>query len=256
MPVCGAQTKDAKGCTDSPLLSRFPGSIITGCRSADDDAFKFDMPTGKPQKVLEGKYQEIRYHFPSTASKAQVVRNLVTALHTAGYTFDLDTGEFGDYTVHLGKTWISVQISGSGDYREVFVTETTLTQDVVANAAALSTGLSGAGHVVVNGILFDTGKADLKPESDAALQQVSKLLKGDPGIKVYVVGHTDNVGGLAANLDLSKRRAAAVEQVLTTKYGIPAAQLASFGAGPCAPVASNDSEDGRTLNRRVELVKQ
>src|ERR1035438_934491 len=86
LPVCTPQTKDAKGCTDSPLLSRFPDSIITGCRSVDDDSFKFDMGAGKPQKALEGKYQEIRYHFPSTASKAQVVRNLTTALHTAGYT--------------------------------------------------------------------------------------------------------------------------------------------------------------------------
>jgi outer membrane protein OmpA-like peptidoglycan-associated protein len=251
-----AQAKDAKGCEDSPLLSRFPGSIITGCTSKDDESFRFDMATGTPQKVLEGKYQEIRYHFPSTASKAQVVRNLTTALHAAGYTFDLDSGGYGDYTVHMGKTWISVQISGSGDYREVFVTETTLTQDVVANAAALSSGLSGAGHVVVNGILFDTGKADVKPESDAALQEVSKLLKGDPKLTVYVVGHTDNVGGLAANIDLSKRRAAAVAQLLTAKYGIPAARLSPYGDGPYAPVASNDSEDGRALNRRVELVKQ
>jgi outer membrane protein OmpA-like peptidoglycan-associated protein len=110
--------------------------------------------------------------------------------------------------------------------------------------------------VVINGILFDTGKADIKPESDAALAEVSKLLKGDPKLLVYVVGHTDNVGGLAANMDLSRRRAAAVSQLLTTKYGIPAAQLSPFGNGPYAPVASNDSEDGRAANRRVELVKQ
>jgi len=131
-----------------------------------------------------------------------------------------------------------------------------LPEEVVANAAALSTALTGAGHTVVNGILFDTGKADLKPESDPALQEVAKMLKGNAALKVYVVGHTDNVGGLAANMDLSKRRAASVVQSLTTKYGVSAAQLQSYGDGPYAPVASNDSEDGRTLNRRVELVKQ
>jgi OmpA-OmpF porin, OOP family len=256
LPVCTAQAKDAKGCVDSPLLSRFPGSIITSCRNMDDESFKFNMPSGKPQKTLEGKYQEIRYRFPSTASKPQVVRNLTTALHSAGYVFDLDTGAYGDYTVHMGKTWLSVQISASGDYREVFVTETALTQDVVATAAALATGLTAAGHVVVNGILFDTGKADLKPESAAALQEISKLLSGDPKLKVYVVGHTDNVGSLAANIDLAKRRAAAVVLSLTTQYAVPAARLQSFGNGPYAPVASNDSEDGRALNRRVELVKQ
>jgi len=143
-----------------------------------------------------------------------------------------------------------------GWYKETIVVEQAMTQEVVANAAALSGGLAGNGHVIVNGILFDTGKADVKPESDPALQEVAKMLKGNPALKVYVVGHTDNVGGLAANIDLSKRRAAAVVASLTTKYGIPAAQLQPYGDGPYAPVASNDAEDGRALNRRVELVKQ
>ena len=216
------------------------------------------MGPSKPAKTIEGKFEQVFYHYPSTASKAQVVRNVKTALLTAGYIFDMDSGDYGAFTVHMGKTWMYVAVGGGGVLNLTAVTETVLTQDVVANAsaAAMGTSLSGAGHVVVNGILFDTGKADVKPESDAALQEVSKLLKGDPKLKVYVVGHTDNVGALAANMDLSKRRAAAVVQVLATKYGIPAAQLASFGAGPYAPVASNDSEDGRTFNRRVELVKQ
>jgi outer membrane protein OmpA-like peptidoglycan-associated protein len=82
------------------------------------------------------------------------------------------------------------------------------------------------------------------------------MLKENASLKVYVVGHTDNVGALAGNMDLSKRRAAAVVQELTSKYGVAAARLASFGAGPYAPIASNDKEDGRALNRRVELVKQ
>jgi outer membrane protein OmpA-like peptidoglycan-associated protein len=77
-----------------------------------------------------------------------------------------------------------------------------------------------------------------------------------PNLKLYVVGHTDNVGGLAANLELSRRRAAAVVQALTTQYGVAAGRLQAYGAGPYAPVASNDSEDGRALNRRVDLVKQ
>jgi outer membrane protein OmpA-like peptidoglycan-associated protein len=254
--LSSAQTADAKGCTDSPLISRFPGSIITMCEQKDDSSYQFLMGGGKPQKVVEGKYLRLWYKYPATAGKAQVVRNITTALHAAGYTFDYDTGTAGLYTAHRGGTWISISVSVNGTYLEAFITETALTQDVVANAAALSTGLTGAGHIVVNGILFDTGKADLKPESDPALQEVAKLLKADTSLKVYVVGHTDNVGGLAANMDLSKRRAASVVLSLTTKYGVPAAQLLPYGDGPYAPVASNDSEDGRTLNRRVELVKQ
>jgi outer membrane protein OmpA-like peptidoglycan-associated protein len=82
------------------------------------------------------------------------------------------------------------------------------------------------------------------------------MLKANPKLKVYVVGHTDNVGLLAANLDLSKRRAASVVQALTAQYAVPAAQLLPYGDGPYAPIASNDTEDGRASNRRVELVKQ
>lgn len=254
--VCAAQTQDAKGCKDSPLISRFPGSVISSCRQADDDVFSFEMGPGKPDKKIEGKFLNINYNYPHTATKAQVLRNLKTALKTAGYIMDNDTGDYGDFYMHLGKTWIYVGVSVSFRYEEDIVVETALTQDVVANAAALEGGLTANGHIIVNGILFDTGKADIKSESAPALQEVAKLLKQNPALKVYVVGHTDNVGGLAANIDLSRRRAASVVQALTTQYGIPAARLQAYGDGPYAPVASNDSEDGRALNRRVELVKQ
>ena len=116
----------------------------------------------------------------------------------AGYTFDYDSGDYGDFTVHMGKTWIMEEVSGGG-YRQTIVIETQFTQDVMADAAALSSGLTTSGHAVVNGILFDTGKAEVKPESAPALQEVVKLLEQDPKLKVYVVGHTDKVGALAAN---------------------------------------------------------
>jgi outer membrane protein OmpA-like peptidoglycan-associated protein len=253
-----AHAQDAKGCKDSPLVSRFPGSVISSCTDSEADGFDFTVVVDKKQqtKHIGGVLHQINYGWPKTASKSQVVHNLNIALKKAGYTFDYDSGDYGDFTVHMGKTWIMEEVSSGNWYRQTIVVDKELPEEVVANAAALSTGLTGAGHTVVNGILFDTGKADLKPESDAALQEVSKLLKGNPALKVYVVGHTDNVGGLAANMDLSKRRATSVVQSLTTKYGVSGAQLQPYGDGPYAPVASNDSEDGRTLNRRVELVKQ
>jgi outer membrane protein OmpA-like peptidoglycan-associated protein len=127
---------------------------------------------------------------------------------------------------------------------------------ITVDAASLANDINRTGHASVYGIYFDTGKADVKPESDATLKEVAKLLQGDPMLKLYVVGHTDNVGTLASNMDLSRRRANAVTQLLTTKYGVAAARLSAQGDGPTAPVASNDSEDGRAKNRRVELVKQ
>lgn len=246
---------DAQGCKDSPLISRFPGSVITACKDMDDEAFDFTLDKGG-QKHVEGEYHKIEYKFPEKASKAQVVRNLNTALRRAGYTMVYDSGSYGDFTGHMGNTWIQIEISGNGNIVETIVKEKALSQDVVANAAELFQGLTSSGHAVVQGILFDTAKAELKPESAAALQEVAKLMQQNADLKIFVVGHTDNVGPVAANVQLSQRRADAVARALTTQYGVAAARLASFGNGPYAPVATNDTDEGRASNRRVELVKQ
>lgn len=255
---CAAQA-DAKGCKDSPLIQRFPGSVIDACHETGFDGYNFDVTVGKANtnKRVEGEFHQWYYNWPrDTASKSLVVRNLNHALKAAGWTFDYDSGDYGDFTVQMGKTWIEIEVSGGGGYKQTIIVEKGMEQMVTATAAALEGGLTASGHAVVNGVLFDTGKADVKPESKPALDEVAKLLKQNPALKVYVVGHTDNVGALAANVDLSKRRAAAVMIALTTQYGISATRLAAYGDGPYAPIATNDSEDGRALNRRVELVKQ
>jgi hypothetical protein len=106
--VCAAQ--DAAGCKDSPLVSRFPGCTITACTDRDDDVHDFTMPSGPPKRI-DGRYQMLNYRCPATASKAQVLRNLHTALQSAGYAFDYDSGGYGDFTVQLGKTWIGEEVS-------------------------------------------------------------------------------------------------------------------------------------------------
>ena len=123
------------------------------------------------------------------------------------------------------------------------------------DAAAMAQGLSDTGQVAIYGIYFDTGKSELKPESEPALDEIAKLLKASPMLKVFIVGHTDMVGDPAANVKLSQARAQAVVMALVTKNGIAAVRLTPFGAGPYAPVASNKTEDGRAKNRRVELVE-
>ena len=129
-------------------------------------------------------------------------------------------------------------------------------QEIVANAEAMGNDINSTGHVSVYGIFFDSGKAEIKPESDAAIEQISKLLLNNASLKLYVVGHTDNVGTIDANMKLSKDRADAVVNSLITKYGITSARLKSYGVASLTPVASNDNEEGRAKNRRVELVKQ
>ena len=123
------------------------------------------------------------------------------------------------------------------------------------SADEMSKTIAATGRIALYGVNFDTDKATLRADSTKTLEEIAKLLKAQPQLKLHVVGHTDDQGTQDHNLDLSRRRAASVVQELTAKYGIAASRLDSFGCGWYAPVASNDSEDGRAKNRRVELVK-
>ena len=112
------------------------------------------------------------------------------------------------------------------------------------------------GHVALYGIYFETDKAELQPASDVMLQEMARFLATDPSMKVFIVGHTDNVGALDYNMELSQRRAEAVVQALIARYGINTTRLISMGVGPLSPVAANRTAGDRARNRRVELVQQ
>jgi outer membrane protein OmpA-like peptidoglycan-associated protein len=120
----------------------------------------------------------------------------------------------------------------------------------------MAADISTTGHVALYGIHFDTNSADIKPESEPTLQEIAKLLRNDAALKLYVVGHTDSVGGYEYNIGLSQRRADSVTKALAARHGIAAARLKGAGVGLLAPVAPNDTEEGRAKNRRVELVRQ
>jgi outer membrane protein OmpA-like peptidoglycan-associated protein len=124
----------------------------------------------------------------------------------------------------------------------------------MVDAAAMAKGLGEKGHVALYGIYFDTDKATLKPESKPTLEEIAKLLRGQGKLGVYIVGHTDSQGSHDHNMDLSRRRAEAVAAELVRSYGIAKERLRTAGLGFLAPVGSNATEDGRALNRRVELV--
>jgi OOP family OmpA-OmpF porin len=123
------------------------------------------------------------------------------------------------------------------------------------NAGEMKGAIGETGKVVLYGIFFDTDKDVVKPESKPTLDEISKLMKSNPSLKIHVVGHSDNQGKPDYNLDLSRRRAASVVRELTSKYAITADRLDSFGCGLYSPLASNTTEEGRAKNRRVELVQ-
>ena len=243
---------------------------------------------------LEGKITRIVYVAPQGRSVLEVFRNYQGALKKAGFETLFTcgpqecsgsggttarvygTGDYDDYwgpdhgirylSAKLGRpegdVYVSLLVDDQGGNGrpniELYVIEMKPMEGnlITVDAASLANDITRTGHASVYGILFDTGKADIKPESDATLKEIAKLLQANTTLKLYVVGHTDNQGALDMNMDLSKRRADAVLAALTTQYRVPAARLRAFGNGPYSPVASNDNEEGRAKNRRVELVKQ
>jgi outer membrane protein OmpA-like peptidoglycan-associated protein len=122
-----------------------------------------------------------------------------------------------------------------------------------ADAAEMARALEDTGKVDIHGITFDVDKTTIKPGSTATLAQVAKLLKDRPSLTLEVRGHTDNTGGAEHNMRLSGGRATAVVDALVKHYGIAAQRLRAQGYGDTRPVATNDTDEGRAMNRRVEL---
>jgi outer membrane protein OmpA-like peptidoglycan-associated protein len=120
----------------------------------------------------------------------------------------------------------------------------------------MADALSKACHAPIYGIYFEFASAELKPASAPTLLQISSVMKQHPDWTLTIEGHTDSIGGAASNLELSKRRAAAVREELVGKYGVPAAHLTTQGYGLARPLAPNKSMEGRAQNRRVELSRQ
>jgi outer membrane protein OmpA-like peptidoglycan-associated protein len=256
-----AQEPDAEGCKDHPLFNRMPEYRIQRCEQKEFDSHSFTDAKGSELSV-EGHVTLIRYTLREGAkepSRLQVLRNYQNAVTKIGGTV-LSTNDDGSSFMKVVKDgkeiWVHANVYIPSEWELYIVEKAAMNQDIVADAAALGGDLKATGHAAVYGIYFDTGSSVIKPESEAALSQIAKLLAGDAALKVHVVGHTDNVGTLESNMKLSQARAEAVVQALVAKHGIAAARLKASGVGPLAPVASNEAEEGRAKNRRVELVKQ
>jgi OOP family OmpA-OmpF porin len=126
---------------------------------------------------------------------------------------------------------------------------------VAESRKSLYDDLVAAGHTATQGLLFDTGSDRLRPESTPTLKQIAAMLEQHPELKLRIEGHTDNVGSKDANRALSDKRAAAVKAALIKDYKVNGGRLESKGFGDTKPAGANDTAEGRSNNRRVELVK-
>ncbi|MEO0911723.1 MAG: OmpA family protein [Pseudomonadota bacterium] len=121
---------------------------------------------------------------------------------------------------------------------------------------AIATGLEAEGRITLDGIFFDVDSDAITAASAPALAEIAAFLENAPDLNAYIVGHTDSTGAYHYNVELSLRRATAVMRALVVDHNISEKRLVPAGVGPLAPVGLNETEEGRALNRRVELVKR
>ena len=159
-----------------------------------------------------------------------------------------------------GNVYVALFIGGFEDevgVQQVILQEKAVQTGLVSvNADSLKQQIDVDGKALIYGIYFDTGNAQIKAESKPTLDAIAELLKRNPDLLLYVVGHTDDTGDGAANVNLSKQRADSVVAALVKNYQVAANRLQAQGVGPYAPASNNTSDAGKQKNRRVELVKR
>jgi outer membrane protein OmpA-like peptidoglycan-associated protein len=260
-------SQDTKRCEGSEpsYLNRMPGFYISDCKNSDYNEKDFIYyEKGKANIIHKGgKYYEVWYWKNADEtrqiSSAQVRANYTNAiLKASGKVLSSESSSEPVFTASINgkEVYISLAIGNSSDIKNyhIYVVEVEqMQQDIVIN---LEEAIDRDGKVALYGILFDTDKSTIKPESEKALQQIIDYLNGHPKVNIIVVGHTDMTGDFAHNMELSKDRAETVTDYLIKTGKIDPKRLASNGVGPLCPVSKNDSEDGKNLNRRVEVVKK
>ncbi len=254
-----AQQPDVKGSKDHPLITRMPGYFIDRYEVEEFAGFDPTVIGGKEVR-WEGKKYSYSYarNEGVRTSMLQIMRNYEAAVRQAGGKILGGDERRVAAEIRKGGAMTGVYVEAFNDgatYELTIVESQPMQQEVKADAAAMGRDLAASGKTIIYGIYFDTASATIKPESEPALAEMVKLLKNNAALKAFVVGHTDNVGGLDKNLKLSADRADAVVKAVVAR-GIAANRLKAAGVGPYSPVASNRDDRGRAQNRRVELIEQ
>jgi OOP family OmpA-OmpF porin len=254
--VCLAQEEDAENCKDHPMFSRMKNFYITNCES-NFDAVEFYLNSDQT-KTVEGQKTSIDYGLKEGAprpSDLQILRNYSNAAKSLGGSVIYQSDNYISMKiVKDGKEiWVSVgSYNAATGYRLTVLESGEMAQEVTANDMLEALNKDGYMALYIN---FDTGKSDIKPESEPIIEQIVTLLKNNLSLKLSVEGHTDNVGNPQSNKTLSEQRAKAVVMAVASQ-GIDAGRLSAVGWGQEKPIADNRSEEGRAKNRRVEIVKK
>lgn len=272
---------------DDKLVTPYPGSTLDVNETKDFEQVVVPLgPRGNDGKLsksrtLEGRWTRLSYSPPAGRSDLEMGRNYEEGLRRAGFQilftcrkeacgtgsakqpglaywpYDSSNTVVAQKTIDGQEVWVMLDARSNQTLVNVIRPKSMQGGLVTVDAAALKKGIADEGHVAVYGIHFDSGRSELKPSSAPAIAEIVRLLKENPGLRIHVVGHTDGLGGLDANLALSRSRAASVVKELTSpRHGVKADRLLAQGVGPLVPLATNKTEEGRARNRRVDLVER
>ena len=246
------------------FFTPFDGFYLTeNCKYTEFDSYEFMIDRGAGSIKKEGVYREVWFQKKGDSNRKvsglQILQNHVNAIKVAGGEIVKEADGSVFKTNYNGKElWIYVNANTNSsdlDNYGIFSIEVDVMKQEVS-AKDIKGSIDSRGKIALYGILFDTGKSDIKPESEKAVGMVASYLQENPEVNVYIVGHTDNVGEYVMNQKLSKSRGESVKNYLVSRYKISAGRLTGDGVGPVCPVTTNDTEESRLLNRRVEIVKK
>ena len=253
-------------------ISPVAGYRLTRSKVSEFDSVSFYVACKKPTCVLKGVDAKSQFTLEGRVERSEIGRGTATAIGAAqvlsehvvalgklgGTLLNPETGANGPAVFALpardgAARWVVLDDNFGSQYNLTVVTQQAArASSIVATDLARSIASDGWATLYIE---FDTNKSDLKADGQAAVTEITKLLRQDPGLRLSVDGHTDNVGDPQANRTLSLARAQAVMAAVLV-HGIDAKRLSAKGLGQEVPIADNRRETGRAKNRRVELTRQ
>jgi outer membrane protein OmpA-like peptidoglycan-associated protein len=255
--VAAQDNTDVENSHDHPMISRMNNYLIG---EFDQNYDRVEMQVSDEHfKELDGNRTYLYYYFNENSgmkhpSIFQIVKNHENAIKKLGGKTIYDDGQ-GTATFNIktngADVWVKLLAANSGEVYYLTIVEVNkMDQEISAKELYHSITIEGFAALPIN---FETGKSTIKSESQPIIDQVAQMLMEYTELKLSIEGHTDNVGDAATNKTLSLNRARAVGQSLIAK-GISATRLSTVGWGQEKPIADNETEAGRALNRRVEIV--
>lgn len=267
IPIIAFAQTDADGCKDHPLFGKFSNFYISGCSENYNELTLRISP--EKTETKEGNLFSITYDFnfdsgEKEKSPFQVIKNYENAVKKNGgemiykNTNALDADL--EATFHLvskdKEYWVKISSFGgtanSVEHYTLYVLEMEpMKQEIQASDMLKALKKEGFIALYIN---FETGKSDIKIESQPIIDQIVKMLKQSNDLKISIEGHTDNVGSDKSNQILSENRAKSVMNAIISQ-GVNKSRLTFKGWGAFKPIADNRTEEGKAKNRRVEIVK-